>query len=61
MHGNMARTQKGNPRKPLRFKWNSVTIKILGYTYEHSKIETREENWEKIGKISGSLYRSADI
>ena len=24
--------KKGNPRNPLGFKWNSNTIKILGYT-----------------------------
>ena len=37
-------SNKGNPRKPLRFKWNSDTIKILGYTYGHNTIQTPEEN-----------------
>ena len=31
----MARTKKGNSRKPPGFKWNSDTIKISGYTYRH--------------------------
>ena len=43
-------SNKGNPRKPLGFKWNSDTIKILGYTYERNTIQTREENWEKVRK-----------
>ena len=26
-------SNKGNPRKPLVFRWNSDAITILGYTY----------------------------
>ena len=37
-------SNKSNPRKPLGFKCNSDTIKILGYTYGHNTIQTREEN-----------------
>ena len=40
-------SNKGNPRKHLGFKWNADTIKILGYTYGHNTIQTREENWKK--------------
>ena len=43
-------SNKGNSRKPLGFKWNSDAIKILGYTYWHNTIQTREENWEKVRK-----------
>ena len=43
-------SNKGNPRKPLGFKWNSDTIKILGYTYGHNIIQTREEVREKVRK-----------
>ena len=43
-------SNKDNPRKPLRFKWNSDTIKILGHTYGHNTIQTREQNWEKVRK-----------
>ena len=43
-------SNKGNPRKPLGFKWNSDTIKILGYTYGHNIIQTREEIREKVRK-----------
>ena len=43
-------SNKGNPKKYLGFKWNSDTIKILGYTYGHNTIQTREENWEKVRK-----------
>ena len=35
-------SNKGNPKKPLGFKWNLDTIKILGYTYGHNTIQTRE-------------------
>ena len=31
-------SNKRNPKKLLRFKWNSDTIKILGYTYGHNTI-----------------------
>ena len=51
MLGNMARVQQNNPRKPLGFKWNSDTRKVLGYTYVHNTIQTRKENWEKVRKI----------
>ena len=43
-------SNKGNTRKPLGFKWNADTIKILGYTYGHNIIQTEEENWEKVRK-----------
>ena len=43
-------SNKGNTRKPLGFKWNADTIKILGYTYGQNIIQTQEENWEKIRK-----------
>ena len=45
-------SNKGNPRKPLGFKWNLDTIKILGYTYGHrtklgkSKKKVREDIWK---------------
>ena len=35
-------SNKGNPRKPLGFKWNSGKIKILGYTYGYNTIKTRK-------------------
>ena len=35
-------SNKGNPRKPLGFKWNSGTIKSLGYTYGCNAIKTRK-------------------
>ena len=43
-------SNKGNARKPLGFKWNSDTIKILGYTYGKNAVQTREENWENVRK-----------
>ena len=43
-------SNKGNPRKPLGFKWNSDTIKMSGYTYGHNTIKTQKENWEKVRK-----------
>ena len=43
-------SNKGNPRKPLVFKWNSDTIKILGYIYGHNTFQTMEQNWEKVRK-----------
>ena len=54
-------SNKGNPRKPLGFKWNPDTIKFLGYTYRHNTIQTREENWEKVSKKSESINRSGSI
>ena len=50
MHGNTVRPNKGNPRKPPGFKWNSNTINTLGYTYGNNTIQAREENWEKVTK-----------
>ena len=44
------RFNKSNPRKPLGFKWNLDTIKILRYTYGNNTIQTREQNWEKVRK-----------
>ena len=41
---------KGIPRISLGFKWNPDTINILGYTYGHNTIQTREKNWEKVRK-----------
>ena len=43
-------SNKGNARKPLGFKWNSDTIKILGYTYGKNAVQTPEENWENVRK-----------
>ena len=41
---------KTNPEEPLVFKWNSDTIKNLGYNYGYNTIQTREHNWEKARK-----------
>ena len=54
-------SNKGNPKKYLGFKWNSDTIKILGYIYGHNTIQTREENWEKVRKKSERICGSGDI
>ena len=43
-------SNKGNTEKSVGFKWNSDTTKILGYTYGHNTIQTRERNWEKVRK-----------
>ena len=40
-------SNKGNKRKALGFKWNSDTIKNLGYTYGRNTTQTREK---KLGK-----------
>ena len=51
-------SNNGNPRKPPGFKWNSDTIKILGYIYWHNTIQTPEENCEKLrrkNRIYGGL------
>ena len=50
---------KDNPRKPLGFKWNSDTIKILGYSYGHNIIQTREQNWEKVRKETRENIRKS--
>ena len=43
-------SNKGNPRKPLWFEWNSDATKILGYTYGQNTNQTWEQNWEKVRK-----------
>ena len=43
MHGNTVRHNKGNPRKPLGFKWNSNTINTLGYIWKQYNPSTGRE------------------
>ena len=37
-----------NTEKPLRFKWNSERIKILGYIYGQNPKDNQEQNWGKV-------------
>ena len=52
---------KSNPRKPLGFKWSSDIIEILRYAYGHKRIQTRDQNGEKVRKKTESIITNGDI
>ena len=57
-------SKNGDRRKPLGFKWNSVSMKILGYTYGHNtnkyrnKTEKSKKNIRKNIRKWGHLQLS---
>ena len=46
--GMWLRVNIDNTEKPLRFKWNSEKIKILGYIYGQNPKDNQEQNWGKV-------------
>ena len=64
-------SKKGDRRKPLGFKWNSVSIEILGYTYGHNtnkygnKTEKKQEKnpkgYTEVGTFTIITHRKESI